>query len=115
MGLSRLSGRRLPALWFAGAGAEVLAPRWILGLVGIEVDFAHATFVFALAMLAGAPSMMPGGRDSNDAVMSGLLVVAAGLPADTARVALVPRPRTPRFAVLLGLAALMACPRGEHT
>ena len=39
---------------------EALALCWILGLVGIELDLLHATFVFALAMLAGALSFMPG-------------------------------------------------------
>ncbi len=101
-------------LALAGWGAEALALWWILGLVGIEVDLLHATFIFALAMLAGALSFMPGGLGSSEAVMIGLLVLGGGTPGDAVAATLVLRLCTLWFAVLLGLAALLTYPRGEN-
>ena len=100
-------------LALAGWGAEALALWWILGLIGIELDLLHATFVFALAMLAGALSFMPGGLGSSEAVMIGLLMLGGAAPGDAVAATLVLRLCTLWFAVLLGLAALLTYPRGE--
>lgn len=97
-----------------GWGAEALALWWILALVGIEVDLLHATFIFALAMLAGALTFMPGGLGSSEAVMIGLLVLAGGSPGDAVAATLVLRLCTLWFAVLLGLVALLSYPRRER-
>ena len=93
--------------------AEALALCWILGLVGIELDLLHATFVFALAKLAGALCFMPGGLGSSEAVMIGLLMLGGAAPGDAVVATLVLRLCTLWFAVLLGLAALLTYPRGE--
>jgi uncharacterized membrane protein YbhN (UPF0104 family) len=103
----------LGALAFAGWGAEALALWWLLGLVGIEVDLLHATFIFALAMLAGALSLIPGGLASSGAVMTGPPVLAGGTPGDAMAGTLVLRLCTLWFAVLPDLAALLTFSRGE--
>ena len=49
--------------------AEAVAFTLILHWVGIEVPLAFAVFVYALAMLAGALSFMPGGLGGAEGVM----------------------------------------------
>jgi uncharacterized protein (TIRG00374 family) len=55
-------------------GLEALAFYWILQAMGADVRLTLAIFVYAVAMLAGALSFMPGGLGSTEAVMVGLLV-----------------------------------------
>lgn len=86
--------------------AEALAFLWILQWMGMEVDFAFAAFVYALAMLAGALSFMPGGLGGAEGAMLALLLLR-GMPLPDAIAATVLiRFTTLWFAVLLGLAAL---------
>ena len=53
---------------------EALAFYWILQDMGLEVALGGAAFIYAISMLAGALSFMPGGLGSAEAVMVGLLV-----------------------------------------
>jgi uncharacterized protein (TIRG00374 family) len=55
-------------------GLEALAFYWILQAMGADVSLTLAIFIYAVAMLAGALSFMPGGLGSTEAVMVGLLV-----------------------------------------
>lgn len=55
-------------------GLEALAFCWILAAMGADVPLTSALFIYAVAMLAGALSFMPGGLGSAEAVMVGLLV-----------------------------------------
>ncbi|WP_257291350.1 lysylphosphatidylglycerol synthase transmembrane domain-containing protein, partial [Endozoicomonas sp. ONNA1] len=56
-------------------GAEALAFYWMLGWLGADVSLTFAFFVYALSMLAGALSFLPGGLGSAEAVMVSLLVL----------------------------------------
>ncbi|WP_017430753.1 lysylphosphatidylglycerol synthase transmembrane domain-containing protein [Vreelandella jeotgali] len=98
-------------LSLAAWSAEALAFYWILGWLGADVSLAFACFVYALAMLAGALSFLPGGLGSAEAVMVSLLVVS-GMATPTAVAATVfIRLATLWFAVALGLCCLM---RSRH-
>ncbi len=59
--------------------AEALAFYWMLGWMGAQIPLTFAVFTYALAMLAGALSFMPGGLGSAEAVMVGLLMFK-GMP-----------------------------------
>lgn len=87
-------------------GLEALAFYWILQAMGADVGLAFAVFIYAVAMLAGALSLMPGGLGSAEAVMVALLVSAGvGLPDAIAATVLL-RLVTLWLAVLLGSVVL---------
>lgn len=54
--------------------AEALAFHWILNWMGADIPLTFTVFVYALSMLAGALSFMPGGLGGAEAVMVALLV-----------------------------------------
>ncbi|ROM72373.1 hypothetical protein BK654_27365 [Pseudomonas brassicacearum] len=54
-------------------GLEVLAFYWILKAMEADVSLASAMFIYAVSMLAGALSFMPGGLGSTEAVMVAML------------------------------------------
>src|SRR5690606_28338431 len=56
-------------------GAEALAFYWMLGWLGADISLSFAIFVYALSMLAGALSFLPGGLGGAEAVMVSLLVL----------------------------------------
>ncbi|MFL6964923.1 YbhN family protein [Pseudomonas alvandae] len=62
------------ALGIAAWSLEALAFYWILQDMGLGVAPGFAAFIYAISMLAGAVSFMPGGLGSAEAVMVGLLV-----------------------------------------
>ncbi|WP_018141570.1 lysylphosphatidylglycerol synthase transmembrane domain-containing protein [Thioalkalivibrio sp. ALJ7] len=93
--------------------AEALAFWWILNAMGFEVSFAFAAFVFALAMLAGALSFLPGGLGGTEAVMVALLLWADIPPADAVAATMLIRFTTLWFAVILGLIALATNPEAH--
>ncbi|WP_019612103.1 lysylphosphatidylglycerol synthase transmembrane domain-containing protein [Thioalkalivibrio sp. AKL7] len=93
--------------------AEALAFWWILNAMGFEVGFAFAAFVFALAMLAGALSFLPGGLGGTEAVMVALLLWADMPPADAVAATMLIRFTTLWFAVILGLIALGTNPEAR--
>lgn len=85
--------------WFA----ECLAFWLVLQGFGGGVSLFQATFIYAVATLAGALSMLPGGLGATEASMAGLLV-AAGMTLSVASAAtLVIRACTLWWAVLVGL------------
>lgn len=88
-------------------GVEGLAFYWILGWMGHEVTLAYALFVYAVSMLAGALSMLPGGMGSAEAVMI-LMLSHHGIPLPAAIAATVfIRMTTLWFAVFIGLGAML--------
>lgn len=94
-------------------GAEALAFHWLLGWLDAEVSLAFAIFVYALSMLAGALSFLPGGLGGAEAVMVSLLVLK-GLTMPLAIAATIfIRLATLWFAVMLGLVALILSRHGE--
>ncbi|SDT94153.1 lysylphosphatidylglycerol synthase transmembrane domain-containing protein [Halopseudomonas salegens] len=86
--------------------AEALAFYWILGWMGFPVTLPFACFVYALAMLAGALSFMPGGLGGAEAVMAGLLIWKGMAPADAVAATVLIRLATLWFAVAIGVVCL---------
>lgn len=95
-------------------GAEALAFYWVLVWLGADVSLSFAVFVYALSMLAGAVSFLPGGLGGAEAVMVSLLVLKGmTMPAAIAATVFI-RLATLWFAVAIGLAALYCSRHGEE-
>lgn len=92
-------------------GAEAFAFSYILHAMGYELSPMLLAGVYAIAMIAGAVSFLPGGLGSTEAVMT-LLLLALGVPNSTAVSAtLLCRVTTLWFAVAIGLGALLIAER----
>nr|WP_314638642.1 lysylphosphatidylglycerol synthase transmembrane domain-containing protein [uncultured Pseudomonas sp.] len=87
-------------------GAEAVAFYWILTWMGADVSLQFATFVYALAMLAGAVSFMPGGLGGTEAVMVTLLIWNGMHNADAVAATVLIRLATLWFAVAIGSVCL---------
>lgn len=115
-----LAPRMLYAGFALGALAwtiQGLAFYYVLQQAGMQITLVLALGIYALSLLAGAASMIPGGLGSTELAM-GLLLGAAG--ADQALVLTVPvisRLATLWFAVLLGFIAtgILGSHRKSHT
>jgi len=94
--------------------AEALAFDWILKWMGADIPLTFAVFVYALAMLAGAVSFMPGGLGGAEAVMVGLLVWKGMNSADAVAATVLIRLATLWFAVAIGALMLFRL-NGERT
>jgi uncharacterized protein (TIRG00374 family) len=95
------------ALSVVAWSAEALAFHWILQWLDADLPMAFAFFVYALSMLAGAFSFLPGGLGGTEAVMVGLLAwKGLALPQAVAATVLI-RLATLWFAVGLGVLALL--------
>ena len=75
---------------------------WVLQWMGADVPMAFAVFVYALAMLAGAISFMPGGLGGAEAVMVALLMWKGMSGADAVAATVLIRLATLWFAVAIG-------------
>ena len=94
-------------------GAEALAFYLVLEWLGTDTSFSFAVFVYAISMLAGALSFLPGGLGSAEAIMISLLVLKGmAMPAAIAATVFI-RLATLWFAVLIGLVALYKSRKGE--
>lgn len=82
--------------------AEAFAFYLILYWMGFEVSLAFAFSVYALSMLAGALSFLPGGLGGAEAVMVGLLLWAGMPEAQAVAATVIIRLTTLWFAVALG-------------
>ena len=101
------------AISFIAWGAEALAFYWVLNWLGADISLSFAVFVYAISMLAGALSFMPGGLGGAEAAMVSLLVIK-GMAMPTAIAATVfIRLATLWFAVAIGLFALIQSRHGE--
>jgi len=87
-------------------GAEALAFHWILQWMGVDFPLAFAVFVYAIAMLAGALSFLPGGLGGAEAAMVALLVWKGMPNADAIAATVLIRLATLWFAVGIGAACL---------
>jgi uncharacterized protein (TIRG00374 family) len=88
--------------------AEALAFHLVLEWTGAQISILQAFSIYALSMLAGALSFMPGGLGGTEAVMIALLI-ALGVNEPQAVVAtIVIRLATLWFAVALGVFAMVA-------
>lgn len=100
-------------------GAEGLAFYYILVFLDVEITLAVGVGIYAISILAGAVSFIPGGLGSTELVM-GLLLLLIGVDASSAMVAIVVcRIATLWFAVALGAltVAWLECHKspGEQT
>jgi uncharacterized protein (TIRG00374 family) len=95
------------ALSLVAWSAEAWAFHLILQWMGIEVPLAFAMFVYAISMLAGALSFMPGGLGGAEAAMVGLLVWHGAGPAEAVAATVLIRLATLWFAVAIGCAELL--------
>ncbi|MDC4203438.1 MAG: lysylphosphatidylglycerol synthase transmembrane domain-containing protein [Candidatus Manganitrophus sp.] len=87
--------------------AEAYAFHLILHWMGFEVSLSFAFSVYALAMLAGGLSFLPGGLGSAEAVMVGLLLWSGMPEARAVAATMIIRLATLWFAVALGGAVLV--------
>jgi len=95
-------------------GAEALAFYWVLVWLGVDMPWAYAVFVYALSMLAGALSFLPGGLGGAEASMVGLLLLQGMNMPEAVAATLFIRLATLWFAVVLGLIALYLSRKGEQ-
>lgn len=94
-------------------GAEAIAFYLVLEWLGADISFSFAIFVYAISMLAGALSFLPGGLGGAEAIMISLLVLKGmAMPAAIAATVFI-RLATLWFAVLIGLLALYKSRKGE--
>lgn len=84
-------------------GAESLAFYFILKWMGTDISLAFAVFVYAISMLAGALSFMPGGLGGAEAVMMALLVWNGVPSTDAIAATVLIRLVTLWFAVAIGI------------
>lgn len=93
-------------LSLAAWSAEAFAFHWILVWMGVDLSLRYAVFVYALSMLAGAISVMPGGLGGAEAAMVALLLVKGVSMSDAVAATVIIRLSTLWFAVGLGIGAL---------
>ena len=94
-------------------GVEGVGFYIVLQALGADVSIPLAIGIYSIAVLVGAISFMPGGLGSTEAVM-GLLLIAVGTDKSSAVAAtLICRMATLWFAVVLGVAALVAVSRNS--
>jgi uncharacterized membrane protein YbhN (UPF0104 family) len=86
--------------------AEAFAFSLILHWMGLEVSVPFAFFVYAISMLAGALSFLPGGLGGAEAIMVGLLLWKGIPEAQAVAATVIIRLATLWFAVALGVGAL---------
>jgi uncharacterized protein (TIRG00374 family) len=95
------------ALSLAAWAAEALAFHLLLGALGSHATLSFSVFVYAIAVLAGALSFLPGGLGGTEATMMSLLLLSGhDQPVAVVATVLI-RLTTLWFAVVLGLIALL--------
>jgi uncharacterized membrane protein YbhN (UPF0104 family) len=90
--------------WSAEATAFYLVLRWL----GIDPGLWYAMSVYAMAMLAGALSFLPGGLGGTEAVMVAMLIFKGAPEPQAVAATIVIRLTTLWFAVALGLITVLA-------
>jgi len=91
------------ALSLAAWACEAFAFHLVLERMGVDVGLGWAMSVYALAMLAGAISFLPGGVGGAEAVMAAMLVAAGAPEAKAVAATVIIRLATLWFAVAIGV------------
>ena len=91
----------------AAWSAEALAFYLVLRRMGVDIGIGFAMSVYALSMLAGAISFLPGGIGGAEAVMMGLLLLAGASQPTAVAATLLIRLTTLWCAVAIGVIALV--------
>lgn len=94
-------------------GAEAYAFSFILDRMHYNIDAQIAGGIYALGMIAGAISLMPGGLGGAEAAMDLLLLAMGVIQSDATAATLVCRITTLWFAVAIGLVALLTLGKGR--
>lgn len=94
-------------------GAEAYAFSFILDRMHYNIEAQIAGGVYALGMIAGAISLMPGGLGGAEAAMDLLLLALGVIQSDATAATLVCRITTLWFAVAIGLVALLTLEKGR--
>lgn len=102
------------ALSLLAWAAEAWAFHLILDWMGLSVSLQFATFVYSVAVLAGALSFLPGGLGATEAVMAALLIWRGVPAAEAAAATVLIRVTTLWFAVGLGALAVGTPPRHQE-
>jgi glycosyltransferase 2 family protein len=89
-------------------GAEGFVLHIILAALGADIGWPVAVGIYAIAILAGAISFIPGGLGSTEAVMGGSLVLLGVEPGAAVAATLICRLVTLWPAVAIGLGFLLA-------
>lgn len=95
------------ALSLAAWGAEAYAFHVVLVGMGLDIGLGWAMSIYALSMLAGAVSFLPGGVGGAEAVMMGLLLMSGVDQPQAVAATVLIRLATLWFAVALGGLALL--------
>jgi uncharacterized protein (TIRG00374 family) len=95
-------------------GAEGVGFYYLLQFLHIETTLAQAIGIYALSMLAGALSFLPGGLGSAEATMVLLLSLSGAGQAEAVAATLVCRLTTLWFAVALGSIAFLRVETGRR-
>ena len=95
--------------WAAEAWAFHLVLQWM----GLEVPLSLAIFVYAISLLAGALSFLPGGLGGVEASMTALLIMSGIGEAEAVAATIIIRLATLWFAVAIGVVALALSERGN--
>ncbi|MEM0953916.1 MAG: lysylphosphatidylglycerol synthase transmembrane domain-containing protein [Pseudomonadota bacterium] len=91
--------------------AEAIGFAWLVILLGSDASFLMLMGIFAISLIAGAVSFLPGGLGGAEAAMY-LLLTGSGLDAGSATIAVViTRLCTLWFAVLLGVVSALTLER----
>lgn len=94
------------ALGFVAWGAEGIAFYYITSLLGCDLPFRVALFIYAFSMLVGAVSFFPGGLGGTEATMVALLILNNVAQPQAVAATVLIRLATLWFAVALGVIAL---------
>lgn len=95
------------ALGVVAWGAEAWGFFLLLGWLGVDAGLLQAMGIYALGMLAGALSFLPGGLGSAEAAMVALLVASGAVLGTAVLATLICRAVTLWFAVVLGIGAVL--------
>lgn len=85
----------------------------VLDALGVGISLPLAISVYAIAVLAGALSFVPGGLGAAEATMGGLLILAGVAKPEAAAATLICRLATLWFAIVLGIVPLMVLTWGR--
>lgn len=90
-----------------GWGCEGFAFYYLLQVLDIPVSLSLGIGIYAISVLIGAVSFLPGGLGGTEAVMGLLLIAAGASPADAILATLICRIATLWFAVVLGFLVVL--------
>jgi len=79
----------------------------VLAAMGVDIGLGFSMSIYALSMLAGAVSFLPGGIGGAEAVMTGLLLMSGATETKAVAATVIIRLATLWFAVALGALALV--------